>query len=104
MVPTNLPFLIDCNDGGGRLWWHVEPSGDYGRDCDTGAGYAFAWLRHRQIERFSTLQRIVAAMPRGRLSGVEIGFLWVIEYAAAFGPDATEERHAAFRRLVARLP
>ena len=91
-----LPFVADWSDGGGRCYWHVEPSGDYARDCDTGTEYAFAYLRHCQVGGLTRLQQIVAAMPHGRFSGVEVGFLSTIGCVAAWGADAAEQRVQRF--------
>jgi hypothetical protein len=39
--PDSLPFIKRRNPkGSGYRYWAVNPSGDYGRDCETGAVYA----------------------------------------------------------------
>jgi hypothetical protein len=87
---SDLPFVVDCSDGAGRRFWCVEPTGDYEEDCDTGHRYALAYL-HYQAGEASALQWIVAAMPREKLTGIEIGFLSVVAHAAEAGLDEAKQ-------------
>ncbi len=87
----DLPFVVDCADGV-RRFWCVEPSGDYGADCNTGSRYALDYLRHLAGTGIASLQWIVSAMPRGKLTGIEVGFLSIVAHAAAAGLGDAEQR------------
>lgn len=75
----NLPFIsiIDKEDGERTInHWSVSPSGDYGKDCETGRHYARLLVRSlRLTDCASILPWIIEAMPRGKdRTGIEIGF------------------------------
>ncbi|GGH53142.1 hypothetical protein GVY41_09075 [Frigidibacter albus] len=63
-----------------RLFWSVKPSGDYGRDCDTGSAYAIQALDYMAEHRMPHLmQWAVLDMIRHvqERTGIEVGFLSV---------------------------
>jgi hypothetical protein len=67
--------------------WNVRPTGDYGKDCNTGHRLALEYLAFEEKDNGAHgghLQGIVASMPR-KLTGVEIGFLTLISLAAGAG-------------------
>lgn len=87
-----------------RCWWNVKASGD--RFTEEALGHRLA-LEYLDYEHASSAQggpghlpMIIADMPRA-LTGVEIGFLTLVSYAAAHGRDAARrvaeywERQAA---------
>lgn len=69
----------------------MSPSGDYAVDCRTGEEYAVAYLRYRAIDKCTapSLPSIVADQTRD-LSGIEVGFLSMIDYAEVHGLIAAE--------------
>ena len=77
-----------------RHFWCVKPTGDYEADCQTGTRLALDYLRHRATEDQNThgslLQHIVGDMPRS-LTGVEIGFLTLVDFAATAGKGRAEQ-------------
>ena len=94
--PDELPFVVNRQDGG-RCFWYAEPTGDYGKDCDTGADSALAFICCCPAP---PLQWIVAAMPRDRLTGIEIAFLSVVTWAVFAGQETAEARIARGRALL----
>lgn len=64
----------------------MSPSEDYAVDCRTGEEYAVAYLRYRAIDKCTapSLPSIVADQTRD-LSGIEDGFLSMIDYASVHG-------------------
>jgi hypothetical protein len=79
-----LPFIADIGPKKDkkRGFWNVKPSGDYIKDCNTGAEYAFLYLAHCQrYQSTHILTWIVNEMPRD-FTGVEVGFLSFIADAA----------------------
>lgn len=93
---TDLPFIRDVlvhKEGKKRrvrrrLFWHVEPTGDYAADCETGQQWAIEYLK-AQRRLTPNLVTIVAAMPAER-TGLEVGFLSTIQTAAVAGLPAAE--------------
>ena len=80
---TTLPFVQDRD--GTRCFWAVEPTGDYTADCRTGQEYALLFLDYSaRSEGGAILQLIVPDMPKEQ-SGIEIGFLELVSFAAAAG-------------------
>ncbi len=77
-----------------RNFWNVTPTGDYGKDCETGSQLALEWIAYEEanIGGPGILSKIVEDMPR-ELSGVEIGFLGMAGIAARAG--AGEGRRVA---------
>lgn len=69
-----------------RCFWHVKSTGDYSRDCDIGEALALEYLAFEEADVGGpgNLQMIVGDMPR-QLTGVEIGFLIMVSYAAGAG-------------------
>jgi hypothetical protein len=67
-----------------RCFWRVTPSGDYGADCELGQRLALEYLAFQEAADGSSLQHIVADMPR-ELTGVEVGFLTMVSFAAGGG-------------------
>lgn len=66
--------------GGGFSYWVVKPSGDYGRDCETGHGYAQELLPHLKYHGgISLLGCIVLDMIRSGKHeddrGLVVGFM-----------------------------
>jgi hypothetical protein len=99
----SLPFVFDqapkSRTNPKRSFWHVEPTGDFHKDCRKGSEFAFELLRYEQEEKSGTsfLAMIVRQMPRD-LSGIEVGFLETIGYAAQFGLLQAERRTAYWKR------
>jgi hypothetical protein len=92
---------LDCRSSNWRKPEAVlrpHPSGDYGNDCETGAGFALELLRweEEQAGGVSYLAMIIRQMPRD-LTGVEVGFLETIGYAAHFGLLQAERRLAYWK-------
>ena len=98
-----LPFIATRGEAGvpksrkhqtPRCFWHVKPTGDYGTDCITGEKYALAYLEYAAALPVNIacgcLPSIVRDMPRN-LSGIEVGFLSMIDFAAEAG------KHEAMR-------
>lgn len=89
----SLPFVRDTSGieralgADPRLFWSVQPTGDFMRDCATGADYASAALDYMVAanapEVLSWAVFDMMALPRAR-SGVEVGFL------STFGRIATK--------------
>jgi hypothetical protein len=78
-----LPFVADRTgpvdkDRSPRCFWSVKPTGAYGADNQTGYAFALAYLRYLRSEGSQGpghLPSIVGDMPRGKLTGIEVGFL-----------------------------
>ena len=71
----DLPFIKMKNDQ--VVFWSVNPTGDYEKDCKTGRKYGALALDHMVKADFSPLLTwCIMGMPRrGNCSGIEIGFL-----------------------------
>jgi hypothetical protein len=69
----------------GRCFWNVTATGDYEQDCNTGVRLALEYLAFEEADSGGGghLQSIVD-MPR-LLTGVEIGFLQMVSFAAGVG-------------------
>lgn len=68
-----------------RHFWRVKPNGDYGQECKIGIDYALKYLAYEEADRGGTiLANIVSDMSRD-LTGIEIGFLQMVAFAAADG-------------------
>jgi hypothetical protein len=82
-----------------RCFWHVKPSGDYGKDCETGRRLALEYLALEEEDTGGPghLQHIVMDMPRA-LTGIEIGFLTMVSYAAGAGAERAREVSAYWDR------
>lgn len=68
----------------GRCFWHVKPSGDYGKDCVTGRALALEYLSFAEEKTGDCppfLPWIVRDMPRA----LTVGFLTMVSYAAGAG-------------------
>lgn len=92
-----LPFVCDrdedeLEDGEARRsFWSVQPSGNYGADCETGARYAALALDHMTRAKLPQLLQwaVFDMMSLDRpYCGIEVGFM------SAFGRIATQA-HAA---------
>jgi hypothetical protein len=98
----DLPFVAErspCAEGEfPRHFWTVRPTGDHGEDCRTGDRYALTYLRFEAALDHNLhpfiLPWIVRDMPR-ELTGIEIGFLTIIDAAAQHG-IAEAERLSAY--------
>ena len=109
---ASLPFVADrspCAEGEPpRHFWTVTPTGDYGEDCRSGDRYALTYLRFEAALNHNLhpfiLPWIVSDMPR-ELTGIEIGFLTIVDAAAQHG-IAEAERLSAYwdRSYTARKP
>ncbi len=109
---ASLPFVADrspCAEGERpRHFWTVTATDDYGEDCRTGDGHALTYLRFEAALDHNLhpfiLPWIVRDMPR-ELTGIEIGFLTIIDAAAQHG-IAEAERLSAYwgRSCAARKP
>lgn len=71
---------------GGRCWWSVNPTGDYGKDCKTGEALALEYLAYEERTGAPDLPMIVKDMPRD-FTGVEVGFLTTVSVAAEAGAN-----------------
>jgi len=87
--PHPLPFVKDgivMPDGPRRCFWHVEPTGDYERDCRTGEHFGLAFLEHHaNSDGFGILGFIIRDMlakvePQDQ-SGIRVGFISVLGVA-----------------------
>ena len=70
-----------------RHFWRVSPTGDYEADCQIGREMAMsylAWLTTSRGSGSGILGHIVGDMPR-QLTGIEIAFLQMIDFAAGAG-------------------
>ncbi|KJC47325.1 hypothetical protein UB31_18905 [Bradyrhizobium sp. LTSP849] len=73
-------------------WTKVKATGDYAADCRTGAALALEFLEFQEANEpgGAFLAPIIAKMPRV-LSGVEIGFLEIVSFAAGAGAQRARE-------------
>lgn len=72
-----------------RIFWDVQPTGNYGEDCDIGKSYAKQALDYMRQHGFPPLLNwaVLGMMEKGGASsGIEVGFLQV------FGSIATVSR------------
>jgi hypothetical protein len=85
-----LSFVKDFKKG--RCFWNVKATGDYGADCRTGnrLGLEYLAFEERDHDGPGHLQHIVMDMPR-KLTGIEIGFLTMVSYAAGAGANTARE-------------
>jgi hypothetical protein len=96
---ADLPFVADRKKPFApgqwpRCFWSVTPTGNYEADCRTGDEYALAYMRYRNAtSEIGSLATIVKDMPRD-LTGIEVGFLQLMDYAAMYGVGAAEARVA----------
>jgi hypothetical protein len=102
---TALPFVFDhapkSRIDPRRSFWHVEPLGDYKEDCRTGSRYAIEYLRLvADDDRFDgggylamIVDHMRAALAEKERSGIEVGFLQTIGFAARFGWRQAEQHH-----------
>jgi hypothetical protein len=88
--PRDLIADLPCvkepeKPGGGRNFWTVRRTGDYGWDCILGQGLAERVLRTiEQGAHHELLRNIVADMVRGgTFGGVEVGFMGVVCFEIA---------------------
>jgi hypothetical protein len=98
---TGLPFVFDRpkRARGERLrcFWHVQPTGDYFDECAIGGRFAAAYLRLIAEDDgdggflMSIVSDMCAALAQRGHSGIELGFLRIIEVGAAFGWRHAEE-------------
>ena len=79
-----------------RCFWTVKATGNYGEDCQIGHKLALEYLAMEEADVGGPghLQMIVQDMPR-ELTGIEIGFLTMVSFAAGSGADAAR-RTAAY--------
>ena len=93
----SLPFFAPRKPKKGQLgnrnFWSVKPTGDYLKDCRTGQAYALQFLAAEEASDCGTLlQNVVADMPRDTaFTGLEIGFMEIIGFAATAGADRARE-------------
>lgn len=103
----DLPFIRRPTKTETASWWHVQPSGDYLKDCRTGEDYALAymaWEYTRPEDDHVSLQQIVVGMERSRresgdgLDGIAIGFLCAIANVSisAWHPASIERARRFF--------
>jgi hypothetical protein len=78
--------FVDSRRPGRRFCWNVTPTGNYGEDCCIGRRLALEYLAFEESDDQGPgyLQKIVEDMPR-ELTGVEVGFLTMVSYAAGAG-------------------
>ena len=79
-----------------RCFWNVKATGDYDRDFRIGERLDLEYLAYEEANLREggpgSLQHIVGDMPRP-LTGVEVGFLIMVSYAA--GSGAHESRRVS---------
>jgi hypothetical protein len=81
-----------------RCWWHVKPTGDYGADCATGEKLGLEYLAFEaEDDGGGNLALIVKDMPR-KLTGIEVGFLTMVSYAAGAGVERARKVDAYWDR------
>jgi len=90
----SLPFVEDrvpkSQTDIRRCFWNVQPTGDYGEDCNTGQKFAIEYLRYQvSFDSGGHLAFIVGHMPR-ETTGIEVGFLSIIDIAAKSGTASTK--------------
>jgi hypothetical protein len=102
---TALPFVFDhapkSRISPHRSFWHVQPAGDYQEDCRTGSRYAIEYLRlMASDDRFDgggylamIVDHMHTTLAEQERSGIEIGFLQTIGFAASFGWRQAEQHH-----------
>ncbi|MER9167319.1 hypothetical protein NKI12_08030 [Mesorhizobium australicum] len=85
-----------------RHFWRVQPTGDYRLDCQTGTKAALQYLAYEEADRGGggILQHIVSDMPRA-LTGIEVGFLQMVAFAASAGAYRAREIDAYWTRCEA---
>jgi hypothetical protein len=93
----NLSFMAWGKPGERRRFWNVHPTGDYIQDCDTGTRLALEYLFCQETAEGGCLAGIVGDMPR-ELTGVEVGFLDLMERAAYAGRDRAKQIAAYWDR------
>lgn len=83
---ARLSFVVSRRGQKGRCFWSVAATGDYSHDCKIGEGLALEYLAYEEADEDGPghLPQIVADMPR-TLTGVEVGFLSIVAYAAGAG-------------------
>jgi hypothetical protein len=84
-----------------RCFWHVKPSGDYAADCATGRKLALEYLSFAEENTGGcppSLPWIVRDMPRA-LTGIEVGFLTMVSYAAGAGAQRARQISADWESL-----
>lgn len=84
--PTVLPFVKDATEDerlsgvSPRCFWSIAPTGEHGRDCAIGAGYAGLALdymvaaRSPHLLQWSVFDMIANGRPH---TGIEVGYLSV---------------------------
>jgi len=85
-----------------RCLWHVQPTGNYDGDCHTGQLFAIEYLRYRVECEESTplLALIIRDMPKGgEHTGIEVGFLELLDIAAHGGHHHAEQTFGAGARV-----
>jgi hypothetical protein len=76
----------------GRCFWNVRPTGDYVADCITGETLALEYLAFEEARTDvgTILAWIVGDMPP-KQTGVEVGFLIAVAYAASAGAQRARD-------------
>lgn len=83
-LSESLPFVDKDRGQDQRLFWVVEPSGEWTDDAAVGASYAQVWLHRLAAGTAPPLGWIVRDMIKaGRWSGIEAGFLRMISNVRA---------------------
>lgn len=96
----DLPFVRPLQNAVGRRFnaWHVEPTGDWRKDNDTGETYARALLdymtRTGRLTILTTVLREIFARPE--LDGIAVGFLF---YLASVATERQKGTSASRRSL-----
>lgn len=90
-----LPFVREAtkeerkNGARARIFWDVQPTGDYRRDCDIGTSYAKQALAYIRAQDFPVLFNwaVFGMLDIGReRSGIEVGFLAFFANLSAASP------------------
>lgn len=86
-----------------RNFWSVKASGDYEIDCETGEAYALLFLAAEAEANSGTmLEGVVSDMPRDAdFTGLELGFITMIGFAAQAGAGRAREVSAYWARCEA---
>lgn len=92
---TELPFVSDSparsgpQNPYGRCFWDVTPSGDYRKDCTTGATYAHEAIEYGFATRsVHAITWALLSMPGyDKSSGIEVTFAETITFYAQVAAD-----------------
>jgi hypothetical protein len=103
----SLSFVVDRSpkhrSNVQRSFWNVQPTGNYGDDCDIGGALAIEYLRYlvQEARQFGGAHGILGQITRDmpvKRTGIEAGFFHFIDHAARHGVGAVERLAAYYKR------